>query len=481
MYAPCTVQKCSTEAATVALAFQMLSFDVGSKQASTEAWSRETARSPKTIDLIYGQQGSSDRLGAAKLPPIGGAPPDVSTERDSFSSFPTQHEYIERHRSIKGFALNFGIQTERHACTSATVPTTPAYVPLMPQSISGRKTYRVFLIRYVQIDHRMGDILKFLSGKPSDTPAASSSTSNAAATAHRPTITSRLSSLTSKPPAPKPSDDRVSASILALQVFKTSKRAGGKGRSAAAGEDVIGVLDDDDDDNCRGNTTDRSSTGSRRARKRPRSSGLDAGSAARASSSAFPRTLSPASSGSSRPTTAASSINGFDFPPAESQGTGRGSPSSNSYRNNRFIANGKDHSEGGSKAGYRRDSSGGNTNGVMVAARKMGPWIKRKRERAVCEEDDYDPLELMRDANQDIFGNDAFRGVQEDVRRLLEGNMRRGGPSSDDSEKCVLFQLWFCWQTCIKHSHFWNVLLRTRLFRCARCRHASRDIGGVDF
>lgn len=47
---------------------------------------------------------------------------------------------------------------------------------------------------------------------------------------------------------------------------------------------------------------------------------------------------------------------------------------------------------------------------------KMGPWMRRPAETAICAEEGYDPLELMDDANREIFGNEAFRGIQKDVR-----------------------------------------------------------------
>lgn len=60
---------------------------------------------------------------------------------------------------------------------------------------------------------------------------------------------------------------------------------------------------------------------------------------------------------------------------------------------------------GGSNGGGARSSSGS----------KMGPWARRPGEVALCAEEGYDPLELMDDANREIFGNNGFRGVQERV------------------------------------------------------------------
>lgn len=71
--------------------------------------------------------------------------------------------------------------------------------------------------------------------------------------------------------------------------------------------------------------------------------------------------------------------------------------------------------EGGSSS-YAR-------NGPTVS-HKMGPWMQRPGETAICAEGGYDPLGLIHNANQEIFGNYAFRGVQEDVRFWEVG---RGG------------------------------------------------------
>lgn len=43
--------------------------------------------------------------------------------------------------------------------------------------------------------------------------------------------------------------------------------------------------------------------------------------------------------------------------------------------------------------------------------------MSRPGETAICAEDGYDPLDLIHDANKELFGNDDFRGVQEDVIR----------------------------------------------------------------
>ena len=81
-------------------------------------------------------------------------------------------------------------------------------------------------------------------------------------------------------------------------------------------------------------------------------------------------------------------------------GSGRGSSSSSSS------------SVGGSNNNsYSRGSS-------VSGKGKMGPWLSRPGETAICAEEGYDPLDLIHDANREIFGNDNFRGVQEDVRFL---------------------------------------------------------------
>lgn len=66
---------------------------------------------------------------------------------------------------------------------------------------------------------------------------------------------------------------------------------------------------------------------------------------------------------------------------------------------------------GGSSNSYGRGSA-------VVAKGKMGPWLSRPGETAICAEEGYDPLDLIHDANKELFGNDKFRGVQEDVRFL---------------------------------------------------------------
>lgn len=65
-------------------------------------------------------------------------------------------------------------------------------------------------------------------------------------------------------------------------------------------------------------------------------------------------------------------------------------------------------------AGKRR-RGGGAGSGGGVSASKMGPWGRKPEETALCAEDGYDPLELMADANREIFGNESFRDVQEKV------------------------------------------------------------------
>lgn len=77
---------------------------------------------------------------------------------------------------------------------------------------------------------------------------------------------------------------------------------------------------------------------------------------------------------------------------------------------------GSSSSIGGGGGGGSGNSYG---RGSAVAAKgKMGPWLSRPGETAICAEDGYDPLDLIHDANKELFGNDDFRGVQEDVRFL---------------------------------------------------------------
>lgn len=73
-----------------------------------------------------------------------------------------------------------------------------------------------------------------------------------------------------------------------------------------------------------------------------------------------------------------------------------------------------------------------------VSASKMGPWLRRRGETAVCAEEGYDPLELMHDANRDIFGNDAFRGVQEDV----SGSAGERDRDREGGRGCIVRAFW---------------------------------------
>ncbi|CAB1115982.1 unnamed protein product [Ectocarpus sp. CCAP 1310/34] len=91
------------------------------------------------------------------------------------------------------------------------------------------------------------------------------------------------------------------------------------------------------------------------------------------------------------------------------RGSNRGGSSTVGGRANSYSSRWPTTSTGGS------GSSGG---GARSSSRsKMGPWARRPGEVALCAEEGYDPLELMDDANREIFGNNGFRGVQERVIR----------------------------------------------------------------
>lgn len=87
------------------------------------------------------------------------------------------------------------------------------------------------------------------------------------------------------------------------------------------------------------------------------------------------------------------------------------------------ASNGGRNGFGGATGGAKRKSSaaaaswgssiGGS--GSSSSRSKMGPWARRPEEKAICAEEGYEPLELMEDANREIFGNDSFRGIQEQV------------------------------------------------------------------
>lgn len=51
--------------------------------------------------------------------------------------------------------------------------------------------------------------------------------------------------------------------------------------------------------------------------------------------------------------------------------------------------------------------------------------MKRPGEVAICAEEGYDPLELIHGANRDLFGNDGFRGVQEDASVTRGGSIKQ--------------------------------------------------------
>ena len=125
---------------------------------------------------------------------------------------------------------------------------------------------------------------------------------------------------------------------------------------------------------------------------------------------------------------------------AGSNGRGGGSAGKgggNSGANNNRGGGGGGSSGGG--GGVKRNNgsaanaagwSGGAGRSSNGSSNKMGPWARRPEETAICAEEGYDPLELMDDANREIFGNDAFRGIQEDVRaKFVEDPVpERAGP-----------------------------------------------------
>lgn len=77
---------------------------------------------------------------------------------------------------------------------------------------------------------------------------------------------------------------------------------------------------------------------------------------------------------------------------------------------------------GGTKAGKERASFAGAAGAASTtSAAKMGPWMSARwgRERAICAEEGYDPLMLVHDANGEIFGNESFRGVQEEASLIF--------------------------------------------------------------
>lgn len=220
--------------------------------------------------------------------------------------------------------------------------------------------------------------------------------SSSGATAHA-SSNSLLGSLMHPVTAPKPAAGLDNDSLSALSVFKSSKRGGGSGRSGNS-------LDIDDDDN--GDLEISLGGGGRdgggRTGKRPRSS-----------------------AGSSGNSSSRSSVGGHSHHPKDrrsgSFGSFVSSVSSNRYRNRRFIdpnesgEAGTGANDGRSVSSMQQDSA----SRTGVVASKMGPWAKRPGQRAVCEEDGYDPLTLLEDANEDLFGNRSFRGVQRDVSEAI--------------------------------------------------------------
>lgn len=94
---------------------------------------------------------------------------------------------------------------------------------------------------------------------------------------------------------------------------------------------------------------------------------------------------------------------------------GRGS-TSESEKWSSLTREGRGSIRGGGGLGAPRSGS-------TIGGSKSGPRTARLGERAICAEQGYDPLELMHDANVDLFGNAGFRGIQEEVSKT-EGNAR---------------------------------------------------------
>lgn len=120
-----------------------------------------------------------------------------------------------------------------------------------------------------------------------------------------------------------------------------------------------------------------------------------------------------------RASTAARSSVGRDV--SDAFGT-RYSSRSTTSRNNNNSSRGGSGNIGNTNIGTNNRSIGVKRKNTAAAggsgaiSSKMGPWMRRPVETAICAEEGYDPLELMDDANREIFGNDAFRGIQKDVR-----------------------------------------------------------------
>ena len=130
-------------------------------------------------------------------------------------------------------------------------------------------------------------------------------------------------------------------------------------------------------------------------------------------------TASPPQKTTARPTAASRSSRGGGgasegFGARFGNGSSRGSRSVDTNGGAKRKSSSAAASRGGGARGGSSIGGGGSS-----SSSKMGPWARRPEEKAICTEEGYDPLELMEDANREIFGNDSFRGIQEEVRERL--------------------------------------------------------------
>lgn len=220
---------------------------------------------------------------------------------------------------------------------------------------SSRDTF-LFLAHFAQVAGMPTDLRRYFSNSDSrNAPPTRSSTQT-------PT---RLGALIAKAPSTKPPGAIDTDSLSTLSVSKPTprKRAGTKGKERISDDESIAVLEDE-----------VRMTGKTPPSKRPR----EDGSGSRSSLRDGPRPVKPMESC------------GISNGTKDKQGISGTNPSTSN----------------------KRQSAGG-TGSALVS--KMGPWTKRPGERAICTEEGYDPLELVEDANREIFGNQSFRGVQKEV------------------------------------------------------------------
>ncbi|CAN0161939.1 unnamed protein product [Pylaiella littoralis] len=236
------------------------------------------------------------------------------------------------------------------------------------------------------------------SGPSARDGAASNRSATAATTAAAAANKTRLSTLLGTRKA-KPAEGLDVDVIASLSVKdgrpaakrpKASSRGGGEGEGGAGRESAAGDFDDTE---CLDVTASPPQRASATARSSIGGGGVSEGFGARLSSSSSSRRNISSSSSSSSSNNARSSIRG---------GSGN-IGDSNTGTNSRSL-------------GVKRKSTAASGGGRTISS-KMGPWMRRPVETAICAEEGYDPLELMDDANRELFGNDAFRGVQEDVIR----------------------------------------------------------------